>query len=504
MSNMLTNVMIVSEDTDSPNQAPGRFILSGLHLFDQMKVVLEQCIYLYYLKLCSCTTTCSDFRNSVIRLRMTIPNSISTSDITIDHLYESGIKFIDHLLHKDVKTLLTVGPVSELYNIFLQKNRAIYYNSLYTATMTKAFLDEFLAVFVGYYDSAAYPDGMLRNAPIYRPSLTLCDFRNTQGEKCSYQVAMTLSPIVTLGFDFTEASHVKDLPSFIGCFNLVNYTVDEIIGLYASFSIDHDKYVIANSTGNIDVAIADICFDMVTGSSYVSPSPSGSERIVDLASFKTSLFNLIKSGKLQSPKDSKLFGDLLSRIGESCDLVNYFTKDINHISSQEAFAFRKSILAGIIKDRFLVSMEADDEEAPADDGNTNDANAADTGADGTDDTADTANANDASPDLGGTDELAGGASDPNDAEDKPEKVKPQIDPNKMLLELANPQSEPMTDYIYREIVAQRITNLIKQPPRNARPNDIVMLKRWKSRWLYLASIACLRDFLTRVSLRLSN
>ena len=504
MSNMLTNAMIVSEDTDSPNQAPGRFILSGLHLFDQMKVVLEQCIYLYYLKLCSCTTTCSDFRNSVIRLRMTIPNSISTSDITIDHLYESGIKFIDHLLHKDVKTLLTVGPVSELYNIFLQKNRAIYYNSLYTATMTKAFLDEFLAVFVGYYDSAAYPDGMLRNAPIYRPSLTLCDFRNTQGEKCSYQVAMTLSPIVTLGFDFTEASHVKDLPSFIGCFNLVNYTVDEIIGLYASFSIDHDKYVIANSTGNIDVAIADICFDMVTGSSYVSPSPSGSERIVDLASFKTSLFNLIKSGKLQSPKDSKLFGDLLSRIGESCDLVNYFTKDINHISSQEAFAFRKSILAGIIKDRFLVSMEADDEEAPADDGNTDDANAADTGADGTDDTADTANADDASPDLGGTDELAGGASDPNDAEDKPEKVKPQIDPNKMLLELANPQSEPMTDYIYREIVAQRITNLIKQPPRNARPNDIVMLKRWKSRWLYLASIACLRDFLTRVSLRLSN
>ena len=504
MSNMLTNAMIVSEDTDSPNQAPGRFILSGLHLFDQMKVVLEQCIYLYYLKLCSCTTTCSDFRNSVIRLRMTIPNSISTSDITIDHLYESGIKFIDHLLHKDVKTLLTVGPVSELYNIFLQKNRAIYYNSLYTATMTKAFLDEFLAVFVGYYDSAAYPDGMLRNAPIYRPSLTLCDFRNTQGEKCSYQVAMTLSPIVTLGFDFTEASHVKDLPSFISCFNLVNYTVDEIIGLYASFSIDHDKYVIANSTGNIDVAIADICFDMVTGSSYVSPSPSGSERIVDLASFKTSLFNLIKSGKLQSPKDSKLFGDLLSRIGESCDLVNYFTKDINHISSQEAFAFRKSILAGIIKDRFLVSMEADDEEAPADDGNTDDANAADTGADGTDDTADTANADDASPDLGGTDELAGGASDPNDAEDKPEKVKPQIDPNKMLLELANPQSEPMTDYIYREIVAQRITNLIKQPPRNARPNDIVMLKRWKSRWLYLASIACLRDFLTRVSLRLSN
>ena len=502
MSNMLTNVMIVSEDTDSPNQAPGRFILSGLHLFDQMKVVLEQSIYLYYLKLCSCTTTCSDFRNSVIKMRMSIPNSIHTSDISIDHLYESGIGFIDHLLHKDVKTLLSVNPASELYRIFLQKNRTTYYNSLYTATMTKALLDEFLAVFVGYYDAESYPEGMLRNAPIYRPSLTLCDFRNSQNEKRSYQVAMTLSPIVTLGFDFNEARNAKDLPSFIGCFNLINYTVDEIIGLYASFSIDHDKYVIANSTGNIDVAIADICFDMVTGSSYVSLSPSGSERIVDLASFKRSLFNQIKQGKLQSPKDSKLFGDLLARIGESYNLVNYFTKDINHISSQEAFAFRKSMLADIIKDRFVVSMEADD--------TATDDSAGDIGNDSTDlsgdtDGADTAASDaDASPDLGGTDELAGGASSLDDTQEKPKKVTPQIDPDKMLLELANPQSEPMTDYIYREIVAQRITNLIKQPPRNARPNDIVMLKRWKSRWLYLASIACLRDFLTRISLRLSN
>ena len=368
--------------------------------------------------------------------------------------------------------------------------------------MTKALLDEFLAVFVGYYDAESYPEGMLRNAPIYRPSLTLCDFRNSQNEKRSYQVAMTLSPIVTLGFDFNEARNAKDLPSFIGCFNLINYTVDEIIGLYASFSIDHDKYVIANSTGNIDVAIADICFDMVTGSSYVSPSPSGSERIVDLASFKRSLFNQIKQGKLQSPRDSKLFGDLLARIGESYNLVNYFTKDINHISSQEAFAFRKSMLADIIKDRFVVSMEADD--------TATDDSAGDIGNDSTDlsgdtDGADTAASDaDASPDLGGTDELAGGASSLDDTQEKPKKVTPQIDPDKMLLELANPQSEPMTDYIYREIVAQRITNLIKQPPRNARPNDIVMLKRWKSRWLYLASIACLRDFLTRISLRLSN
>ena len=494
MSNMLTNVMIVSEDTESPNQAPGRFILSGLHPFDQMKVVLEQAIYLYYLKLCSCTTTCDDFRSSVIKMASSIPDSIHTTDTSIDNLYASGVKFINHLLHEDVKTLFTEAPVSELYNIFMQMKRDTYYNSLYTATMTRAFLDEFLAVFVGFYDAEEYQDAQLRNAPIYRPSLTLCDFRESQNDRCSYQVAMTLSPVTTLGFDLNEAASggFRGLPEFIGNFNLYNYTVDELIGLYASFSIDHDKYTIANSRTGV-VTVADVCFDMVTGSSYVSQVPSGSERICDLANFKTSLFNQVKSGKIKSPKDSKLFGELLGMLGESSDIVNYFTKDINHISAQEAYAFRKSMLADIIKDRFTVGMEADDGEAPTDEESNTE----------TDENND-ATAEGATPDLGGTDEMDSLGGGETEEKPEPKKVTPQIDPDKMLLELANPQSEPMTDYIYREIVAQRITNLIKQPPRNARPNDIVMLKRWKSRWLYLASIACLRDFLTRISLRLSN
>ena len=106
-------------------------------------------------------------------------------------------------------------------------------------------------------------------------------------------------------------------------------------------------------------------------------------------------------------------------------------------------------------------------------------------------------------DLGGTDEM--NSMDSKEDNDKPtKKVKPQIDPSKMLLEISNPQNEVMSDYLYREIVAQRIGTLIKNPPRNAHPNDIIMLKRWRSRWLYLASVACLRDFLTRISLRLSN
>ena len=94
-------------------------------------------------------------------------------------------------------------------------------------------------------------------------------------------------------------------------------------------------------------------------------------------------------------------------------------------------------------------------------------------------------------------------SDDDDTDKKKTDKKPTIDPQKMLIELASPD-ETMSEYIFRETVARRISDILRNPPENARPNDLLMLKRWRSRWLYLASISCLRDFLTRVSIRLSD
>ena len=81
--------------------------------------------------------------------------------------------------------------------------------------------------------------------------------------------------------------------------------------------------------------------------------------------------------------------------------------------------------------------------------------------------------------------------------------KPSIDPTMMLLEMASPD-ETLSDYIFRETVSMRIDNFLKNPPENASPNDLLMLKRWRSSWMWLTSISCLKDFLTRLSLRLSN
>lgn len=97
-------------------------------------------------------------------------------------------------------------------------------------------------------------------------------------------------------------------------------------------------------------------------------------------------------------------------------------------------------------------------------------------------------------------------SDNQDEVEKTQKQdihKPSIDPTMMLLEMASPD-ETLSDYIFRETVSMRIDNFLKNPPENASPNDLLMLKRWRSSWMWLTSISCLKDFLTRLSLRLSN
>ena len=185
---------------------------------------------------------------------------------------------------------------------------------------------------------------------------------------------------------------------------------------------------------------------------------------------------------MQPLQDYELFGALLTLLGDDPNIVNYFVQpDAKSITGEEAYAFRTSMYADCIPDRVIVAMEAAMEDDIADTG------------DGTTDEGNTS--------MGETD--TGTVVDDTQPEQPAEQEKPEINPDKMLLELASP-NETMTDYIYREMISRRITAILQNPPESARPNDLLMLKRWKSRWIYLTSIACLRDFLSRVSIRLSE
>jgi hypothetical protein len=236
--------------------------------------------------------------------------------------------------------------------------------------------------------------------------------------------------------------------------------------------------------------MADVCYDAITGSSYVSDDLAAGANIVDKREWVKFIQDKISANELQPVHDNRLFGEVLELLGVDTDIVNYFSKDIHQISAQEALAFRNSVYASVADDKFLtVGTEADTNNVDIDttEGGDTDVEV------GTDTDGDTDLGDDSSFDT------------PTEDDDKPaDKVKPQIDPERMLLELAKPGASPLTDYLYRSIVAERIDSIIKQPPENARPNDILMLKRWRANWLYLVSVACLRDFLTRISLRLSK
>jgi hypothetical protein len=223
---------------------------------------------------------------------------------------------------------------------------------------------------------------------------------------------------------------------------------------------------------------------------------------------------MLEEKRLNELQDYELFGVLLARTGEEPDIVNYFIKPVTLVSSSEAFAFRRSGYAEYIADK-LPGMAAvgddgsdalgetlgdDSGDTPVDEAPAGDTEGGDPLGDPLEDPTSGDNQSNQPGGSGIDDVLNSDASTDSSAD---QEKKPQIDPDKMLLELANP-SESMSDYIYREMVSMRISALLKNPPANARPNDLLMLKRWKSRWLYLVSIACLRDFLSRVSLRLSD
>jgi len=240
--------------------------------------------------------------------------------------------------------------------------------------------------------------------------------------------------------------------------------------------------------------MAGVCYDVITGSSYTSDDLDAGSTIADRGDWINLLKTMIQEGRLQKVHNNRLFGDLLARMGVDSDTVNYFTKNITQISTREASAFRNSVFSSVAGDKFIAGTEADDETT--EDDQTDDTIAS---TDDTDANTGEAPEDDTSLDMSGSDGTSTGDQQPD-----VEKVKPQIDPEKMLLELAAPSNTQLSGYLYRRVVAERLDNLINQPPQNARPSDILMLKRWRANWLYLVSIACLRDFLTRISLRLSK
>ena len=456
-----------------------KIIPNALHPFDALKVILEQRIYHNYLHGVVNdreSYILNDLNKTIENYYAGLPKKLHENNETLNRLFDLGIQVYEKLTKEsDIghRKFFSKSTYYDLVTIFQTAPQKTYYNSLYTASLNHTFLTQwFTDISGGWYDGEVYPDGYMSECALFVPQI--CFIKGSDKEDClpDDHICIKLEPKTMRRFYFegpddpqfdSMRGHMDDKLSTLLCkFDIRPYSVDELIGMTASFAIDHSKYIMTNSGVPAFSSISDICFDMVTGSSFVDPGLTGKNRRPHLDPWLESVAYLVRNGRLKTAQDNELFGELLRKLNADPELVNFFTKPITQISATEAFAFRSSLFADFISDRLEVGMEAleEGEETPTE--------------------------------------------EPSDSqeEDVEDKILPQIDPGKMLLEIANP-SEPMSDYIYRKTVSHRISYILKNPPENAMPNDLLMLKRWRSRWLYLASISCLRDFLTRVSLRLS-
>ena len=486
MSNMVS--YITTQPTENAGRDGGvQFNIKALHPFDAMKVVLEQAIYAnYLLNYASSTHTVLDIIKNTQKLLWQLPSRLSYDNVALSSLYENGMAIARAILDCDVRQdkSLSLDPrdCKDLYAIFNQPVMKKYINREYVPTIVESFLTVWISARYGVYDTEVYPNAILPEAVLLIPSAVVVKNYNplkATSQHNEYGIVINLSPRV-FG-EFTLGKKARDLSDFVALFDMGAHTLDSLIALFASFSIDHDQYVMTNAAGYHGFTMADVCFDLVTGSSFVNQDSAGLFQVRDSYVFFEAIKRQVSAGRLRMVEDCELFGELLRKTGADQELINYFIKPISLISAAEAFAFRNSEYALFMDDRFVAGMAALDETSG-------------------DDTTATEETTDPAPE--GTDPAATDSEfseEPTSAEEE----KPQIDPKMMLLELVKP-SETMSDYLFRELVSRRIGSILKNPPENAMPNDLLMLKRWRSRWIYLASVACLRDFLTRVSIRLSD
>ena len=523
MERMVTHCKIVPYNSDEPNICKCRYSPNERPPFEAVRIILEQSLYWSYLDTMCLGNSINVLYENIRVDYLSLPADISSANQGLRELYHMGKETIANILKKNYDSVW----YEDCFAIFTTKPQedSDYYD--YQCTLTQSFLNFwFLNVGKGVLPSFAFPkmqiedpisqknikEGVastesfgeqspmtvLTDVALYLPSAKVIkqyDSNTPDSENTKYQICFNLEARPIQAFHIEDNSFMyRSLWSMLSRIDFNRCSVDDLIGIVASFSVNHDNYVMNLNDPDTPICIVDLCYDLVTGSSpmYSSAGAARKRPVLGHEEFIQLVKYLLDTHRLQPLQEYGLFGALLESLGTDPNIVNYFVRPDEAITGEEAYAFRTSMYASIIKDRLIAGMEAADDDTPDDETEVTPDEGAEEGETVTSDIEVT---EDQGMDLG-ADTMT---EEPEEEADN----RPEIDPDKMLLELAAP-NETMADYIYREMVNRRITAILQNPPESARPNDLLMLKRWKSRWLYLTSIACLRDFLSRVNIRLSE
>ena len=497
MSHMVAYARI-SQD----NENYVRFNPGALAPLDGLKVLLEQVLYASYLRDVVRYKTAEDIMRTVIQYFPSLPRTINPFTYgPTANLYEEGVHYLSRAIHENDPELLVLDAQCRrlLEGLFLIDSNARYVDGEYTATMNATFLKEY-AAFKTNGESAPSDESEIVNACLFVPRLVPVLNRDpalARVENHDWQIVLNLEPHAMRSFDLSTTPYPEGVRSglygFLRRFDMSDLKGVDLIPILSSFALDHNQYGMTNVRDYRGISVQDVCFDLVTGSAYTAPSAGLNGACNDFQDFIECLKYLHDNKRLGELGDYALFGELVQRCGQDPQICNYFTKPIAEVLASEAYAFRNSVYAEFIDDRFQASMEAIGDD---------DTTTTDTPEEGLEPTDD----GETKPQEPVTEDSLNEGPDPEDTSinDQTQDIhKPTIDPKLMLLEMASPD-ESLSDYIFRETVSLRIDNFLRNPPENASPNDLLMLKRWRSSWLWLTSISCLRDFLTRLKLRLSN
>jgi hypothetical protein len=195
--------------------------------------------------------------------------------------------------------------------------------------------------------------------------------------------------------------------------------------------------------------------------------------------------------------DYTLLGETLSKLGYAADAISYLQKNVNEITTAEMEAFQRSPLASIIN---RIALEANDPIA-------DDKISADKIAPTDDNTvtpSDTTNGEGDLPTEPGDPTLEDDSST-----DSTETKSDQIDDvmpdatDGVMLELLDPSKETLSDYMYRNTFLVKVNNILQNPSQfNCSKKELILLKQWASRWLYIMSVQSLKSFLKNLSFSL--
>lgn len=508
----------VNNDTRAVESSPKYQVLAlnKLHPIDAIKVLTEQYLLIGYLDLTECNLTAMSLRSTINDLLNELPARLSGKFSVFDDLYQQGLKRCYALSGQQYGS---IHP-EEIISLFRYDTEAKYDSFIYHGSITEDFLYQLCNLLMNYQNTSIFPNNKLLGTNFYAPAIcpVVVELPGISNTEDKYHCVIELWGIEVSSYDATGSN--GSLLDIVERFSFPNTDINRMIGILSSFSIERYKYDMTNFGAKSKIALQDVCFDVVT---MIAPTCAYGQCCIDVLDTvnldkELKVFvRMVDAGKLRPLCGDKSACGFIGKLLRSCNadpqLVNYFSKPVEAITAAESYAYTHSKLAKLIKDqRLILATEADEPDLnSAGMDNTDNSSPQNDSQDNNGDNAPNDNPND---DAGNDDtdmDFTSGEDadddnvDNNKDEDLPTKKanhRPEIDPKYMLLELGSP-AESLSDYLYRDLVSRRISYILKNPPENARPDVLQLLKVWKNQWLFIVSIPTIRDFLSRIALRIS-